>query len=40
MRRCALDETGRNSVSPCTRPRTIASQMLMVRHPSRATCAP
>src|SRR5918998_2662054 len=32
MRRCALEEIGRNSVSPCTRPRRIASHAVTGGH--------
>src|SRR3954462_6280265 len=35
MRRWALEETGRNSVSPCTRPRTTASNQPMLGSPLR-----
>ena len=33
MRRWPLEEIGRNSVSPCTRPSTIASRVLIAAHP-------
>src|SRR4029079_6762011 len=34
IRRCALDEIGRNSVRPCTRPRMIASMKSTIAYPT------
>src|SRR4051812_11053270 len=39
MRRCALDEIGRNSVSPCTRPRMIASRKSTRTYPTPSAVA-